>query len=95
MSKSTDSEHATTDRLSENAHGSVDQIARTAGKAEENIRHGAAKMQESARDVGQKAKARSDESLHAITVFVRDNPLVSLGLAFGAGTLLSSLRRHS
>jgi ElaB/YqjD/DUF883 family membrane-anchored ribosome-binding protein len=87
--------HATTDRLSEHAHESVDQIAKTAGKAEERIRHGAADAGARVRDVGQKAKQRSDETLHAISVFVQDNPLISLGIAFAAGTLLSAMKRRS
>ena len=94
MSKIANGEHTTTDRLAENAHGSVDQIAKTAGRAEERIRHDAAEVKQNVREASHKAREKTDESLHAITVFVRDNPLVSLGLAFGAGTLLSALRRH-
>ena len=92
---STSSDHATTDRLSERAHESVDQVAKTAGKAEERIRHGAAGAEARVRDAGQKIKEHSDETLHSVNVFVRDNPLLSLGLAFAAGSLLFALRRRS
>lgn len=95
MSKITDSDHATTDRLSEGAHESVDQIAKTAGKAEERIRHEAADAEARARDLGHKAKVHSDETLQRVSVFVRDNPVISLGLAFAAGALVSALRRRS
>ncbi len=96
MSKSASGDHATTDRLSEHAHESVDRISKTAGKAEERIRHEAADVEARVRDAGQKAKERSDETLQFINVFVRDKPLISLGLAFAAGTLLSAiLRRRS
>ncbi|WP_019594894.1 YqjD family protein [Thioalkalivibrio sp. ALM2T] len=88
------SEHATTDRLSERAHETVDKAARGAGKAEERIRHEAASAEEKAREAGAKVKEHSDEALQSISGFVRDNPLLSLGLAFAAGTLVSALRRR-
>lgn len=84
MNTSVSGDHATTDRLSERAHETVDRIAKTAGKGEERIRHEAAD-----------AKERSDETLQAISTFVRDNPLTSLGIAFAAGSLLSALKRRS
>lgn len=95
MSKSVNGGHATTDRLSERAHETVDQAAKSAGKAEERIRDGAAEAETRVRHAGQKAKARTDETLHSIGTFVQDNPLMSLGIAFAAGTLLSALRRRS
>jgi ElaB/YqjD/DUF883 family membrane-anchored ribosome-binding protein len=95
MSTSASGGHATTDRLSERVHESVDQVAKTAGKAEERIRHEAAGAEARVRDAGQKIKEHSDETLHSISVFVRENPLTSLGLAFAAVTLLSALRRRS
>lgn len=95
MSKSTNSEHATTDRISESAHGSVDQIAKKAGKAEERIRHEAEDVKVQAREAGEKTRERTDDTLQSISGFVQDNPMISLGLAFAAGTLLSALRRQS
>lgn len=95
MSKSASSNHDTTDRVSESAHESVDRVAETAGKGEEKIRREAANADARARDAGQKVKERSDETLHSIGVFVRDNPLTSLGIAFAAGTLVSAFTRRS
>ncbi|WP_052063301.1 DUF883 family protein [Nitrincola sp. A-D6] len=89
------SDHATTDRLSDSAHDSVDQIANSAGKAEERIRHEAADAKAYARDAGQKTKERTDEAMNTVSVFVQDNPLIALGLAFAAGTLLSTFKRRS
>ncbi|MFO8003372.1 hypothetical protein [Thioalkalivibrio sp.] len=89
------SEHATTDRLSDRAHETVDQAARGAAKAEERIRREAGNAQEKAKETAAKAKEHSDEALQSISGFVRENPLLSLGLAFAAGTLLSALRRRS
>lgn len=95
MSKSASGDHATTDHLSERAHATVDRIADTAGKGEERIRHEAEEAGTRVREAGQKAKERSDETLHAVGGFVRDNPLISLGLAFAAGALVSALSRRS
>lgn len=94
MSNSASNDHATTDRITERAHESVDKFSKTAGKAEEQIRHTAADAEARVKDAGQKVKERSGEALHSINVFVRDKPLISLGLAFVAGTLLSALLRH-
>ena len=76
-------EHATTDRLAGKAHDTVEQLAKGAGKAEEQIR-----------DAGVKAKAQSNEVLHSMSLFVRENPLAAVGLAFAAGTLLAWLRKR-
>lgn len=95
MSKTANGEHATTDRLSDCAHESVDKVAGPAGKAEEKIRQGAGDARNSANSAGKKAKEQSEETLHSITDFVGENPMISLGLAFAAGTLVSALRRKS
>lgn len=95
MSKAANSGHATTDHLSERAHESVDQIAKSSGKAEERIRREAAGAETRVREAGKKTKERSDDTLQSISGFVQDNPLISLGIAFAAGTLLSASRRKS
>lgn len=95
MSKKDNGARAATDGVSRRAHESVDHMARTAGKAEERIRHEAGDAKARVSDVGQKARERSDETLHSIGAFVEENPLTSLGLAFAAGTLLYGLRRRS
>lgn len=95
MSKPARSDHTTTDRLSESAHESVDQIAGSAGRAEERIRQKAGEARARASDAGHKAKERSEETLHTISSFVGEHPFMSLGIAFGAGALVSALRRRS
>lgn len=95
MSKTANSGHTTTDHLSERAHESVDQVAKTAGKAEERIRQEASEAQAHVREAGQKTRERTDDTLQSISGFVQENPLVSLGLAFAAGSLLSALKRSS
>lgn len=88
-------DHATTDRLSDRAHESVNRIDKTAGKVEERIRQRAADGEAQVRDAGQKVQELSDETLNSVSVFVRDSPLIALGIAFAAGTLISALIRQS
>lgn len=95
MNSQASGDHATTDRLSERAHESVDKVAKTAGKAEERIRDEARDAGARVREAGHKVKERSDETLRSISVFVQDNPLIALGVAFAAGTLVSALRNRS
>lgn len=95
MNIPTNGDHATTDRLSDRAHESVDHMAKTAGKAEERIRNGAADAEARVREAGHKAKERSDETLESVSTFVRSNPVISLVLAFAAGTLLAAFKRRS
>lgn len=95
MTKQVNSGHTTTDRISESAHESVDQVAKTAGKAEERIRHEASEAQAHVREAGHKTRERTDDTLQSISGFVQDNPMISLGLAFAAGTLLSAMKRPS
>lgn len=89
------SEHTTTDHLSDSSHSSIDQIAKGAGKAEEHIRHNAADAEAYVKDAGHKAKKCSDKTLDSVSSYVRDNPLICLGLAFAAGSLLSALKRRA
>ncbi len=95
MSKQANSGHTTTDRLSESAHESVDQVAKTAGKAEERIRHEASEAQAHVREAGKKTRERTDDTLQSISGFVQENPMISLGIAFAAGSLLSAMKRSS
>lgn len=81
--------------LSERAHEAAERVGRTAGKGGARIRREAADMEERTRDAGQKVKESSDDALEVISVFVRENPMAALGLAFAAGALLSGLRRRS
>ena len=94
MSKSTNSDDTLRERLSESAHESMEQVGRAAGKARERLSHEAEAAKAHARDVGHKAKERSEETVHFINDFVEDNPWTAVGIAFAAGTLVSFLRKR-
>lgn len=55
----------------------------------------ASEVEERLSEAGEKVRKQSDETLHTVDAFVRENPWISLGLAFAAGTLLSALKRRS
>jgi ElaB/YqjD/DUF883 family membrane-anchored ribosome-binding protein len=92
--ESNSGEHATTDRLTERAHESVDRVARTVGKGEEKIREGAGNAEAMVKEAGQQARAQTDEAVHGLNAYVRENPLMALGIAFAAGNLLGMLTRR-
>lgn len=95
MSKSASGNHATTDRLLKRLQESMDRFAKTAGKAEKRMRHEAGDTKARVSKAGEKARKRSEKTVHSVSVFVRDNPLTSLGLALAAGSLMSAIARRS
>jgi ElaB/YqjD/DUF883 family membrane-anchored ribosome-binding protein len=56
-----------------------------AGRMAESAKRGA-------RDMAEQAQEQGEEALRDITNFVRERPLTSIGIAFGAGWLLAKLR---
>lgn len=88
------SHHATTDQVSQRVHETIDRLAERAAKAEERLRHDTATAEARVRNTGQQARERSEDMVHTVSGYVRDNPLTALGLAFAAGTLLSALTRR-
>ncbi|WP_254276710.1 YqjD family protein [Halomonas sp. 3H] len=87
-------EHETTDRVAGKAHEAVDRAAQTAGKAEEYARQQASHADEHVRGAAAHGRQRADDTLERITGFVREKPLVSIGIAFVAGVLYSALTRR-
>ncbi len=94
MSNLTSSGDPIRERVSESAHDSMEQVGKTAGKARERLGHEARAAKDHARKVGHKAKEQSEEAVHSIDTFVKDNPWTSVGIAFATGTLVYFLRKH-
>jgi ElaB/YqjD/DUF883 family membrane-anchored ribosome-binding protein len=74
--------HATTDQLASRMHETVDRVADTARTAERHIR---------ARAAEQRALEALESNLQKARSYVEENPLLSAGLAFAAGVVLSGL----
>ncbi|SEO48503.1 DUF883 family protein [Aquisalimonas asiatica] len=86
--------HQTTDQVAGKAHEAVDKAAETAGKAEEYAREQASHADERVRDAAAQGRQRADDVLDRVNTYVRENPLMSIGIAFVAGALYSSLTRR-
>lgn len=87
-------EHEITDQVSGKLHDAVDKAAGSLGPAEEKIRREAQAAGERLREGREQAHARADDMVGTVCTYVRDNPLAALGIAFVAGSLVSSLTRR-
>ncbi len=86
--------HETTDQVAGKAHEAVDRAAETAGKAEEYTREHTSHAGERVREAAADAHRRADDALDRVNCYVRENPLMSIGVAFIAGALYAWLTRR-
>lgn len=84
----------TTEQVADKAHEAVDKTAETAGKAEEYARAHASHADERVREAAAHGRRRADDVLDRVNTYVGENPLMSVGIAFVAGVLYSSLSRR-
>lgn len=87
-------EHETNNRVASKAYEAVDRAAQTAGKAEELARQQTSHADERVRGAAARGRQRADDTLERVSGFVREKPLISIGIAFVAGVLYSVLKRH-
>jgi len=83
-----------TERLVEILHGALDRVGTHAGRAERGVRERADEVREGARTTGRRVRARSDDAANAVEEYVDDHPWAAVGIAFGAGIILSSILRR-
>lgn len=83
--------HATTDHLASRMHETVDRVADTARTAEQHIRARAAELGDQARETEERALEALESNLNKARSYVEENPLMSAGIAFAAGVILSGL----
>jgi ElaB/YqjD/DUF883 family membrane-anchored ribosome-binding protein len=72
-------------------HETVDRVAETARTAEQQIRARAAELGDQARETEERALQALESNLQKARTYVEENPLMSAGIAFAAGLILSSL----
>lgn len=84
-----------TDRASTAAHSAVDSIADKAATAEEKIRQTAANSQGTFKQKEEEIKQQVSQSMDRTREMAKQNPLATIGVAFAAGMLFSSLLRRS
>ena len=88
------SEHETTDQVANKVHEAVNRAAEAAGRAEEYTREHASQADERVREAAAHGRQRADDALERVNGYVRENPLMSMGIAFIAGVLYSWLTRR-
>jgi ElaB/YqjD/DUF883 family membrane-anchored ribosome-binding protein len=89
-----DAAHPATDQMASLAHDTVDRVAGAAATAENRVRGAAARTAEQARAMQEEARAAADEGVRKTRSYIEANPVLSAGIAFAAGVILSSLLRR-
>jgi ElaB/YqjD/DUF883 family membrane-anchored ribosome-binding protein len=84
----------TAERLASMAHDTIDRVADGAARAENEVREGAAKLADKARESEERVIESADAGLKAARQYVRENPILSAGIAFAAGLVMSGLLRR-
>ncbi|PPC75731.1 hypothetical protein C4K68_19055 [Pokkaliibacter plantistimulans] len=94
MSTAKATQTTTTAAAAAKAHETIDRIAVHAEKAEENIRAKAGEVDDSVKAQYAQARVKGQQACDAVSTYVKENPMTSLGIAFGAGVLLTALLRR-
>lgn len=87
-------EHGTTEKFAGKAHEAVDRAAETAAKAEEYARERAQQADERIREKAAHGRQKADDAVDRLNGYVREKPLMSIGIAFLVGLLFSMLTRR-
>jgi ElaB/YqjD/DUF883 family membrane-anchored ribosome-binding protein len=97
MSKTTISPEAgssTTDRLASMAHETLDRVSTTANRAEHEVRGAATRAADSAKHLQARATDAANDNARMLRSYAERNPLITAGIAFAAGVLVSALVRR-
>jgi ElaB/YqjD/DUF883 family membrane-anchored ribosome-binding protein len=86
--------NSTTDRLASMAHETIDRITPHANRTEHDVRGAATKAAESAKLMQEHTVEAAEENLRKVRSYAESNPLITAGIAFAAGALLSALVRR-
>ncbi|MGD2073877.1 MAG: hypothetical protein PVI91_11400 [Gammaproteobacteria bacterium] len=82
------------ERVAQAIHEAVDRFAQHAAQAEQRIRDAAAEAQHKVETSKRSARAKGEEAASAVEEYIDKHPWASLGIAFGAGIIVSSLLRR-
>ena len=85
---------STSDQVVDKAHEAADWATEAAGRAKERTREQASHADERIREAAADGRQHADDMLDRVNGYVRENPLMSIGIAFLAGVLGSSLTRR-
>lgn len=91
---SPESDTSTMDRLAAMAHDSVDRVSSAGERAEHEARGAATGVAHGAKVFQDDAAAAVEDSLAKVRSYAESNPLVTAGIAFAVGALLSTFIRR-
>jgi ElaB/YqjD/DUF883 family membrane-anchored ribosome-binding protein len=83
-----------TDHLASKAHESIDRVTPKASRIESELHDAAASTAEGVRHLEEQALNTAKNGLENAQAYIEKNPLMSAGIAFAAGALLSMLIRR-
>jgi len=83
-----------TDRLASTARETIDRVTPKVNRAEQELRVAATKAADSAKLLQEHAVEAAKVKLRAVRSYAESNPLITAGIAFAAGALLSTLIRR-
>ena len=83
-----------TEHVARIIHEAIDRFAVHAAEAEQRVRDAATDAQERIRASRDAARVKKDEAASAVEEYVDQHPWTALGIAFGAGVIVSSLLRR-
>lgn len=83
------------ERATSAAHDAIDRVGAQASKAEEQLRAKAEDVRRRSGEMRDRARFMGEDAKVTTRNYVRERPLATMAMAFGAGVLLSILtRRH-
>jgi len=85
---------STTDRLASTAHETIDRVTPKSNRAEHELRVAATKVADSAKLLQEHGMETARDAVRAVRSYAESNPLITAGIAFAAGALLSTLIRR-
>lgn len=86
--------HPTTDKVVKTAHDTIDKAAGPAGHAEDRFRETSQKVQTSVKETAGKVQESTKELGHAMTEYIKQNPMTSVGIAAAVGLVIGALLRR-
>jgi ElaB/YqjD/DUF883 family membrane-anchored ribosome-binding protein len=88
------SKRSESERVAEVVHEALDRFTTQAAEAEKRVREAADDAQQRLQSSKHRVREKGRETANVIEEYVDEHPWTSLGVAFGAGIILSSLLRR-
>jgi len=83
-----------TDQVARKAHQTIDGAAKISAGAEAKVREQAEVAADKLKETEGRAREAARQSVDDMSGYIKSNPLMSAGIAFAAGVVISSLLRR-